>query len=397
MEVLFNRLDNNTLYIDLEGKITFENAQEIHEQLDKLIAGHPDHKRIQLNAQKLIYISSAGLRVLLDLKKKGNNIDLVEIQPEVYDTMEITGFTQLFNIRKALRSVDISGLTMIGHGATASVYRINDEQVIKVFAPTISFDLIENEIRCTKIAFTSGVPADIPFDMVRAGDSYAIIYEFLHALSLPEYIHTYPEKKKEYIEKYVELVLSLKEISIDSDQLSSMKENYHGMINAVAEQLDKEEIRLYHELIDAVPDGKSFIHGDCHMGNIMVQNDELVLIDMASVGYGMEFFELFNVYSPYQFIAGHLPEDAVKGMLDVSKAECMEIWQAFWDIYSRGFSQEKKEYILKLCNLYASLKAVINLIMLPGLAPDSLLNQLRNDIIKEAGKETGAIWKNISL
>ncbi|MBQ7639245.1 MAG: STAS domain-containing protein [Clostridia bacterium] len=58
--------DNNT--ITIEGRIDSVNASGAEEMINGLL---PEGGEAVLDAQKLEYISSAGLRVLLRLKKSG--------------------------------------------------------------------------------------------------------------------------------------------------------------------------------------------------------------------------------------------------------------------------------------------------------------------------------------
>lgn len=370
------------LAIRLSERIDTSNANAIEREIQGLLESYPGTTGISVDAEGLKYISSAGLRILLGFKKKMNHVELINVNRDVYDILDMTGFTNLVGVSRAMRAIGIDGLPCIGHGATAKVYRLNEEQIVKVFEPTISFDMVENEFRCTKAAFTAGVPAVIPFEIVRSGESYAVIYELLECLSLPDFIHQHEGEKPAYIQRYVDFVRDLKDYKIDRALLPSMKENYHALIAQVADSLEPQEEKAYHSLIDRIPDGDSFVHGDCHMGNIMVQNGEFVLIDMASVGYGDSFFELFNVYSPYHFIVENMPAGAVADMLSFSPEECTQIWEVFWDDYSRGWKEEDKALVLKQCELYATMKGVINALMLPGLVPEEVTNGMRKAVME---------------
>lgn len=52
-----------------------------------------------------------------------------------------------------------------------------------------------------------------------------------------------------------------------------------------------EEFICFNEIINGMPDGSGSIHGDCHAGNIMQQDGELLLIDMANAGHGHRILE----------------------------------------------------------------------------------------------------------
>ena len=61
--------ENNTLTLSLEGRIDSNNAPDVEKSLLASAEQHPDSE-ITLDAQNLQYISSAGLRVLMKLRKR---------------------------------------------------------------------------------------------------------------------------------------------------------------------------------------------------------------------------------------------------------------------------------------------------------------------------------------
>ena len=53
---------------------------------------------LSIDAGELCYISSAGLRVLLKLCQKQKHVEVMNVSPEVYDILEVTGFTDLLDV-----------------------------------------------------------------------------------------------------------------------------------------------------------------------------------------------------------------------------------------------------------------------------------------------------------
>ncbi|MGX8706168.1 MAG: STAS domain-containing protein, partial [bacterium] len=102
-------LDQQTLIIYLEGRIDQQNAESVKAQMEAAISQTPA-ERLQLDATDLSYISSMGLRILLNLaKQRKEKISIVNVKPEVMDIFQMTGFTELFLIRKPLRQISIEG------------------------------------------------------------------------------------------------------------------------------------------------------------------------------------------------------------------------------------------------------------------------------------------------
>ena len=74
------RVVDNILYINLEGHITANNAATVENEI-LLIRKENPTSGLVLDADKLEYISSAGLRIILRLvKQEKNMIDAIRIR-----------------------------------------------------------------------------------------------------------------------------------------------------------------------------------------------------------------------------------------------------------------------------------------------------------------------------
>ncbi len=91
---------NDIKVIDLIGKLDTNTAPDAEKHLNELIK--KGAKKILVNLEKLDYISSAGLRVLLFTNKQLQNTsgllricNLNEVVQEIFD---ISGFSSIFNV-----------------------------------------------------------------------------------------------------------------------------------------------------------------------------------------------------------------------------------------------------------------------------------------------------------
>lgn len=93
------RVDNNTLFIDLEGRLDTVTSQQLSDLL-------PTEKRrnldIDFNFEKLEYVSSAGLRILVLFKKEAqatnNKMVIRNINDVVKEIFTVTGFDKILKI-----------------------------------------------------------------------------------------------------------------------------------------------------------------------------------------------------------------------------------------------------------------------------------------------------------
>ena len=93
------RMKDNTLFIDLEGRLDTVTSQQLGELL-------PNEKRrnldIDFNFEKLEYVSSAGLRILVLFKKEAqatnNKMVIRNINDVVKEIFTVTGFDKILKI-----------------------------------------------------------------------------------------------------------------------------------------------------------------------------------------------------------------------------------------------------------------------------------------------------------
>ena len=89
---------NGSAIFSLEGRLDTVTAPDLDKEIKESIEGI---KELVLDFQKLDYVSSAGLRVLLSSQKimnKQGTMKLVNVNSEVYEVLEITGFTDILTI-----------------------------------------------------------------------------------------------------------------------------------------------------------------------------------------------------------------------------------------------------------------------------------------------------------
>ena len=95
MKIDFNK-SNEILNIALDGRLDTTTAPEFESFLSKNYDGNGS---IVIDCEKLVYISSAGLRVLLTAQKKAKNaMKLINVCELVMEVFEMTGFADILVI-----------------------------------------------------------------------------------------------------------------------------------------------------------------------------------------------------------------------------------------------------------------------------------------------------------
>ena len=187
MNNLSCKMDGHTLLVALSGHIDSTNAPALEEELTAAYVKEPIQDAI-IDCDLLDYISSAGLRVILRMKKAVPKLKLVNVSSGVYEVFEMTGFTEIIDVSKAYRKISVEGCEVIGQGANGKVYRIDPETIVKVYTNPDSLPEIERERELARTAFILGIPTAIPYDIVRISEdgSYGSVFELLNAESLAQ-------------------------------------------------------------------------------------------------------------------------------------------------------------------------------------------------------------------
>ena len=94
MKITFNK-NGGIMDIALEGRLDTTTAPEF----DSFVKGLEDVSALNINCKKLVYLSSAGLRVLLVAHKKMNGkMKLTNVGELVMEVLELTGFADILTI-----------------------------------------------------------------------------------------------------------------------------------------------------------------------------------------------------------------------------------------------------------------------------------------------------------
>ncbi len=283
---------NQKYEIVLRGRIDSSNSEAVGKELNKLWdeLGHAE-----LDMENLEYISSAGLRLILSLVKKniGEKLILKNVSRDLYEIFEMTGFTELVNIKKAYRKISIDGLEAVGNGAIGKVYKLDEDTIVKVFVPNYPLEEIQKEQSKAKIAFSLGVPTAIAYDIVKIDQSYGVVFEMVKADTLANAVLKADGNWDTYYEDYLTILKIIHQTKVPEGKLRSIKEMMLGLF--LHGQYSEEDMKVFHRILDAIPDTNTMIHGDFHPGNIMIQNEEFLLIDMATLSIGHPLWDFFGM------------------------------------------------------------------------------------------------------
>ena len=297
MDVTY-RIDKDILYIAIAGRIDASNATKTEEQILGFRSEHPD-KHTVIDADDLVYISSAGLRVLLRLRKEEPKLAIINVAPSVYDILEMTGFTDIVTVEKAYPRMSVEGCEFIAKGANGAVYRYDSETIIKAYFAKDALPEIEKERANARRAFILGINTAIPYGIVRVGEGYGMVTEMLEASSITQMIRENPDDLSAAVGYYVDMLKSIHAVEAEEGEFPDMREVALGWADYVAPHIPTEQGRKLRALIEALPKQKTLLHGDYHTGNVLVREGEAMLIDLDTLCVGHPVFELGSMFNAF--------------------------------------------------------------------------------------------------
>ena len=292
------RIDKDILYIALEGRIDASNAAQAEEKIFSIKNENPG-KHTVVDADNLEYISSAGLRVILKLRKEEPKLAIINVAPDVYEVFDMTGFTDMVTVEKAYQKMSVEGCEFIAKGANGAVYRYDDETILKTYFAKDALPEIKQERENARKAFVLGINTAIPYGIVRVGDGYGTVTELLNAVSVTKLIRKNPDDFTEAATYYIDMLKSIHAIEVEDGEVPDMKETALDWADFVADHIPEEQGKKLHALVEAVPKQNTLMHGDYHTNNIMVQNGEPLLIDMDTLCMGHPVFELGSMFNAF--------------------------------------------------------------------------------------------------
>ena len=288
----------NAVSFSLKGRIDSVNAPDMAQQLAELLEGK-ENMPVVLDASELQYISSAGLRVLLRVKKTNPNMTITGVNSDVYEVLDMTGFTELMTVEKAYRTVSIEGCEEIGRGANGTIYRIDKDNVVKVYNDPDSLNDIQHEREVARLALVLGIPTAISYDVVKVGGSYGSVFELLNARSFSKILADEPEKMDWCVREYVEMLKKIHSTLVPEGKLPDIRLTALNWAEFMRDYLPETAGEKLVDLVKAVPHDDHMIHGDYHTKNLELQNDEVLLIDMDTLAVGHPIFELASMYNSF--------------------------------------------------------------------------------------------------
>lgn len=255
---------------------------------------------------------------------------VVNVSNDVYEIFQVTGFTELLDVKKKLREISVEGCELIGQGGYGKVYRINEETIAKIYNPRITLDFVEQERNISQKAFLLGVPTAISYDVLKCGDCFGVVYELLNAKTTAQLITEDPSKIPEIAGRSAGLLKQLHQIVPGEDSgLPDRKKKLLSWADSVSAFITEEESEKIKAFINSIPDRNTFLHGDYNSKNVMMQNGEFILIDIGDAAVGHSVFDIAGLMLAYIILPntrGIKSDEEIMSLLGFDIQYAQKVW-----------------------------------------------------------------------
>ena len=346
------KLDNEVLIVSLEGRLDTEAAVKFETELAEVCKANA-HSALTVDAAELEYVASSGLRTILKLAKTEKNFKVVNVSASVYSVFEMTGFSRIISISKALRKIDLEQCERIGAGGNGAVYRVSEDEIVKVNYNPDTYEGLDKELAKAKEAFLLGIPTAISFDLVDCGDGKrGVVYEIIKSRTLGETMQSEPERIEELTEQYIAQLNQLHATRSDNPIFGSAKAAYAKQVADASKYFTEEEGEQLKLILEALPEGDRLVHCDAHPKNLMIQNGEMLWIDMEGMSVGHPIYDLISLAV---VINGMRTDEMILGIAGMTNATVAIMREHFIKKY---FKTEDPEMIEKYGKMLDALRLI---------------------------------------
>ena len=218
---------------------------------------------------------------------------------------------------------------LLGKGNTADVYDLGDNKVVKLFHAGYPRDAVHKEFRNSQLINALDVPVTKSYGLVSYHGRLGIVYDKADGVPLLDVLLSTQD-----IQKCVHILASihkqlLRAVVPAALRFKSFLEDNIKQADAFGPQQKSHLLSI----LDTLPDGERFCHGDFHFGNIMLCGQKNYVIDYMNVCRGHAYADIARTV--YLIEMTPVPEELE------DKEQILAMKKAATDCYLREMAVER--------------------------------------------------------
>lgn len=235
--------------------------------------------------------------------------------------------------------VDLSKWKESGAGYMAVSYdSLDGKRMIKLYSTAIDESIPLQELTTSWAVARLGLKTPKAVRLVTDGEKTGVEFERIqNKKSFFRAISDDPSTLEKYTLRFAELCRELHSLRCDVNSFQPTKARYFEALNKYTglNARDKGKVANF---LTSVPDCRTCIHGDLHMGNVITDGTDEWWIDLGDFSYGDPRFDLAMTY----FCCNIVPDIMARDMFHLDSAQLKRVWEIFVRAYyGEGTSLEE--------------------------------------------------------
>ncbi|MBR1539134.1 MAG: HD domain-containing protein [Bacteroidales bacterium] len=227
--------------------------------------------------------------------------------------------------------IDLADYEVSGDGYTAVSYNHKDgRRMMKLYADYMPLSEPQRELQMAWSIMRLGIRIPKAYRMVTDGKRFGVEFERIAGKrSYARAISEEPGKLAEYTAEFARHCLELHATPCNTEVFSSAREHFRSVIDA-SRNYDALQKKQMYAFLDRVPEAATCLHGDMHIGNMIMAGGGSWWIDLADFRYGDPRFDLGMLY----FVClGNESDELALRLFHISHAQMVQVWDVFVRTY----------------------------------------------------------------
>ncbi len=331
--------------IKLKGTLCAETASAV-------ISGFSQGNEYILDFEEVDAIHFAAIRALLNCRRAGFHLIIVNACDSVAERFEDTGVSGCISVCRKPKVLDLSGYEMFGESFLSKAYNSQDgDAMIKVYGKRVPKDVVAREKSVAKAVLAFGIPTPLVGTIYSDGENMALDFERVHnKRSYSRVISEEPERLEEISTRFARMCKRLHSTPCDTSVFSDRADFYRQAVMNAGEISQDDKLRAL-DFINGVKPSTTCLHGDMQMSNIITTDKEDMWIDLSDFGYGNPMFDMGMWYFLCRLNAEHI----TRNLFHFGNDTMARIWPVFAREYFGADTPEKLQEVERSVEPFAAL------------------------------------------
>lgn len=253
------------------------------------------------------------------------------------------------------KEINISALPLIGTGRTAEIYAIDEKLALKLYHRQIPRENTLRNYCLLQASKEAGIPVPAVYEMIETCGRDGMIMDRMEGESADVLIAGagFPGRDR-ITAHFADCVYRVHQVRVEKERLRDLLPDQKALSFEMADAMTaagftEEERTAACGIFDSLPDCETWIHGDCHTGNVLLCRGEAVFFDLnVFTGRGHPLLDLMCMYSHYVFHPSLMSGEEAISYLGMTASQGRDVYDRFLEAYTRNRQDFDQEDFRKL-------------------------------------------------